>query len=236
MEQYLKLFRTQADYEAASEKPPVSHIVEDVDVKMKEKDPYCGHEYVEIAGLKWATMNIGANDITDYGLYFQWGDTQGYTSDQVGTGSDQKEFDFPDYKFGGNQYGNQTKYNDTDGKTVLDPEDDAAVANWGCAWRMPTSEEFVALGNAVNVQRVNYNGVYLVQCTDKTDSSKKLYFPYAGDLNYGRYVPSDATYWSSTLRNDNKGRAKLFATFNTYNYWSYDYPRSFGLPIRPVAE
>ena len=46
---------------------------------------YGGHEYVEIAGLKWATMNIGATSVTDYGLYFQWGDANGYTSEQVDT-------------------------------------------------------------------------------------------------------------------------------------------------------
>ena len=31
------------------------------------------------SGLKWANMNIGAEKETDYGLYFQWGDTIGYT-------------------------------------------------------------------------------------------------------------------------------------------------------------
>jgi hypothetical protein len=37
-------------------------------------------------------MNIGANSITDYGLYFQWGDISGYTSSQVGSGTNQKPF------------------------------------------------------------------------------------------------------------------------------------------------
>ena len=31
------------------------------------------------SGLKWAKMNIGATKETDYGKYFQWGDTVGYT-------------------------------------------------------------------------------------------------------------------------------------------------------------
>ena len=38
-------------------------------------------EYVEIGGIKWATMNVGATSILDVGLYFQQGDTQGYTAD-----------------------------------------------------------------------------------------------------------------------------------------------------------
>ena len=53
------------------------------------------HEYVDLGfpnGTLWATMNVGANSETDYGLYFQWGDTQGYTAEQVGSGENQKYF------------------------------------------------------------------------------------------------------------------------------------------------
>lgn len=39
------------------------------------------HTCVEIGGIKWATMNIGASEVTDYGLWFAWGETQGYTAD-----------------------------------------------------------------------------------------------------------------------------------------------------------
>ena len=45
------------------------------------------YDYVDLglpSGTLWATKNVGATNETDYGLYFQWGDTQGYTSEQVG--------------------------------------------------------------------------------------------------------------------------------------------------------
>ena len=36
-------------------------------------------EYVDLGlSVKWANMNVGAESETDYGLYFQWGDTVGY--------------------------------------------------------------------------------------------------------------------------------------------------------------
>lgn len=83
-----------------------------------------GHAYVEIGGIKWATMNIGANSVTDYGLYFQWGDIQGYTASQVGSGAGQKYFGWADYKYGNGtsspSASGMTKYNSTDGKTVLE--------------------------------------------------------------------------------------------------------------------
>lgn len=72
--------------------------------------------YVEIGGVKWATMNIGANSITDGGLYFQWGDTQGYTASQIGT---DKTFDWASYKYCDGTSSVITKYNSTDGLTTL---------------------------------------------------------------------------------------------------------------------
>ena len=75
------------------------------------------HDYIEIGGIKWSTMNIGANSITDPGLLFQWGDTQGYTTTQVGSGEGQKYFGWADYKFENNTSTNNnlivnlTKYN-----------------------------------------------------------------------------------------------------------------------------
>ena len=42
-----------------------------------------GHDFVEIGGIKWATCNIGAKKPTDPGLYFQWGNTKGYTAEEI---------------------------------------------------------------------------------------------------------------------------------------------------------
>ena len=96
--------------------------------------------------MKWAKCNIGASTPEEPGLYFQWGDTQGYTAEQVGPGGGQKYFGWPDYKFSidGSDM-NFSKYNASDSKTVLDPEDDAAHVNMGGNWRMPTYEEFKEL-------------------------------------------------------------------------------------------
>lgn len=108
------------------------------------------HDYVEIGGIKWATMNVGATSVTDYGLYFQWGDTQGYTASQVGSGEGQKSFEWTGYKYANNSSTIITKYNATDGLTTLELSDDAVNAAWGGSWRMPTSAECNTLINAVN--------------------------------------------------------------------------------------
>ena len=90
-------------------------------------------------------------------MYFQWGDTQGYTAEQITQG--EKQFTAGDEKFsiGGTTY-NFSKYNSTDGKTVLDLEDDAAHVLMGGNWRMPTNEDFLELINNTDLYLVPESG------------------------------------------------------------------------------
>lgn len=103
-----------------------------------------GHAYVDLglpSGTLWAKMNVGAKKETDYGLYFAWGETQGYTASQVGT---DKQFDWKNYAFRITKPINFTKY-DQDGLTNLELTDDAASVNMGGDWHMPTKKQCVEL-------------------------------------------------------------------------------------------
>ena len=248
---YLKEFSTHSEYEqyingSGAILPNVSVCTTEGDVHYNPYvDPYAGHDYVEIGGLKWATMNIGATGVTDTGLYFSWGDISGYTADQVGSGEGQKYFGWADYKYGNGTSSpgatGMTKYNSSDGKTVLDAEDDAAVANWGGSWRMPTTAEYVALGNAVNTTwTADYqgSGVAGIICTDRTDSSKELFFPACGRCYNGSVdnVGSYGNYWSSSL-NSSDIRNACFLYFLDGNVsWQNDYYyRFFGFLVRGVV-
>lgn len=207
-------------------------------------DPYNGHDYVEIGGLKWATMNVGANSITDVGLHFQWGDTQGYTAEQVGSEDGQKYFGWADYKYGDGTTNPHyitglTKYNMTDGKTILDIEDDAARANWGGQWRMPTTAEFQALGAAVNTAwTTNYqsSGIKGLVCTAKDGSGAELFFPAVGLCYDGSVynVGTGGCLWSSSLYSSKSYALSLgFQTGNTW--WSSNAYRHKGYAVRGVV-
>ena len=248
---YLKKFETQAAYEAAESSlilPNVSLTVDNNTVHYNPSTPVPPtptHDYVEIGGLKWATMNVGANSITDYGLYFQLGDTSGYTASEVGSGEGQKYFGWADYKYGnGTSYpdaADMTKYNATDGKTVLEAVDDAAVANWGGSWRMPTTAEFQALGNAVNTAwTADYqgSGVSGLVLTDKTDSSKVLFFPAAGFCRNGSVgsVGSYGYYWSSSLYAISRQNAYHLGFYSYLAHWDYFDGRYYGYAVRPVMD
>ena len=245
---YLKKFENHAAYAAESGLilPNVSLCVQENEVHYNPiPNPCEQHDYVEIGGIKWATKNVGACDVTDTGLYFQWADTQGYTASQVGSGEGQKYFGWADYKYGNgtSSPGNtdMTKYNETDGKTVLETADDAVIANWGGSWRMPTTEEFQALGQAVNsawTSSYEGSGVAGLVLTDKTDSSKVLFFPACGICEKGsvRYVGDNGYCWSSSLNTDSRRYAyRLYFNSSSAN-WVNNGARYLGLPVRPVAD
>jgi uncharacterized protein (TIGR02145 family) len=245
MAAYLKEFSTHSEYEqyingSGAILPNVSICKTEGDVHYNP-DPYAGHEYVEIGGLKWATMNVGANSITDTGLYFQWGDISGYTAEQVGRDEGQKFFGWADYKYGSTD---MTKYQGTgegkDGKTVLEVSDDAARANWGGKWRMPTRTEFQALSTATTsawTDDYQGSGVAGLICTDKTDSSKVLFFPAAGWCSLGNVIEVGryGYYWSSSLRSSSVQNAYELYFYNGDVYWQHYYNRCIGFPVRGVV-
>ena len=244
---HIDIFSSVTEYETAKSggtliTPNISFINESGGVIYLPEldDPYNGHEYVEIGGLKWATMNIGASQPSDYGLYFAWGETQGYTAEQVGNGEGQRYFNDIDYKYGNGTSSpddtGMTKYNATDGLTTLEAVDDAAVVNWGGSWRMPTTDEFQALGAAVNTTRTKVNNVDGILCTDKTDSSKTLFFPTGGFCSNGSvvYVGSEGNCWSSSLHTTRKEIAHQFL-FNPYAvFWENSINRFFGFNIHQL--
>jgi len=238
MSKFITKHATEAAYEAAASnlaKPHVALTADDNKVHYNPLTPTPSHEYVEIGGIKWATMNVGANSVTDTGLYFQWGDTQGYTADQVGEGEGQKYFGEDDCIYYND--GSYTKYNEGDSLITLESTDDAVKAAWGGNWRMPTVSEFIALGEAVNTAWTQVNGVSGLMCTDKTDETKTLFFPACGSAGYGSvyYVGDGGYYWSSSLYADYDDRNAYHLLFSDGGvYWDDYNSRCYGYRVRGV--
>ena len=90
------------------------------------------------SGLLWAKYNMGATEPTDRGNYYAWGET---STKKKYNGSSYKHFKTDDYDRVKKIY----KYNEGDGKEVLDLEDDAARANLGVGYRIPTKADWEEL-------------------------------------------------------------------------------------------
>ena len=144
------------------------------------------YEYVDLglpSGLKWAKCNVGAETETDYGDYFMWGSTTPNTAD---------ECTWVNYKHCNGTEDTLTKYNtkikygkNPDNIITLDSVDDAARANMGGDWRMPTSDELRELLDNTTNEWATINGVSGRKFTSKTDTSKYIFFPAAGNCGNG---------------------------------------------------
>lgn len=176
--EYLKLFENHSQYEdfIQSEdfiKPNVSHCIQENEVHYNPiPDPYNGHEYVDLgltSGTKWAKMNVGASSETDAGLYFAWGETQGYTASQVGNGEGQKAFSWNDYALTEDSGSTMSKYNASDNKTHLELTDDAAAANMGGDWHMPNRAQCLELFKETKNGFVTNAGAFTQYAWDNTN-------------------------------------------------------------------
>ena len=162
-----------------------------------------GYDYVDLelsSKTLWATCNVGASKPSDSGLYFQWGDTIGYTKDQVGNGDGKKKFYWSDYKWNPSGDGKTfTKYATEGAKLEL--EDDAANVNMGGDWHMPTPEQIRELLDNTISTWTEQNYVKGRLFTSKKDESKSIFIPAAGYVSNGslRSEGSGADVWSSML-------------------------------------
>lgn len=193
------------------------------------------HEYVDLglpSGTLWATENIKDENGND--LYFAWGETQGYTSGQVGTN---KNFSWEDYEFGTED--NISKYNETDGKTVLEPEDDAATVNWGSGWKTPTSEQFNELiGNTtVEIDFTNDDIICLKITSNINGNTLNLDRGYAWNSSFIE-TDGDGGYcfqsWTANLSNNNKNLSNAFKFFEGSSTDVSPLLRNIGTIIIPV--
>ncbi len=119
-----------------------------------------GHEYVDLGlSVKWATCNVGATLPEDYGSYFAWGEIapkNEYTEE------------------------NSIAWNNPMLRNIAgDTLHDAARANWGATWRMPTRAEMQELVNNCTYEWATRNGIAGALFTSKRNG-KSIFLPAAG--------------------------------------------------------
>ena len=200
--------------------------------KVENPDPETGnHEYVDLGlSVKWATCNVGASKPEEYGDYFAWGEVE-----------PKEYYAWSSYKWCNGSENSQTKYctdsyfGTVDNKTQLELSDDAARANWGGSWRMPTKAEQDELREKCTWIWTTQNGVAGYRVTSKSNGNS-IFLPAAG-YRYGRSLYSAGSYgyyWSSSLDTD-----RLDYAYELYIY-SDDVSRNYyrrysGCSVRPVC-
>lgn len=183
----------------------------------------------------WASYNVGAESPESYGNYYAWGET--YTKSQ---------YDWSNYSWCAGSENTLTKYclyadygnnGFTDGKYILEEQDDVAHVLWGDKWRTPSREEFDELLSYCNWEDETLNGVNGYRVTSQVEGyeGRSIFLPCAGsivgdELEYGEY----GVYWVNSISTGTNTYASLF--YGVARSANYMYPRYAGMSVRPVAQ
>ena len=157
-----------------------------------------GHEWVDLglpSGTKWATCNVGAESRGQVGVRVAWAEVKQKRS-------------WAEYTWKGYACARGEMY-DIAGNAKMD----AATANWGEGWRMPTREEWEELREYCSWDFVMWDGIegslfvsdinanyIFIPCAGYTrdDSGKLIYTQYNG------------AYWASTPIGNDGAYALIF--------------------------
>lgn len=214
---YLKKFETQAAYEAAQSGlilPNVSLTVDNNTVHYNPSSPTPptpSHEYVDLglpSGTKWATMNVGASSVTDYGNYYQYG--KGADTYQVTSGD--------------------SWYEGTE--DPLATSADTAVQVWGGAWHTPTKVQLEELTANTTYESTSIDGVICAKFT--AQNGNYVLLPQGGGWEDVEYMNNWGAYWSSTPDTNDYS---YYLDFNTdYVGGVFSDHKGYGILIRPVMD
>ncbi len=195
------------------------------------------------SGTLWADRNIGATSPEDYGAYFAWGEISpksDYTWSTYLDGNITNEYDC-----GTDKDIIWCKYGDK--ADIAGTSYDAATANWGAGYKMPTKEQCEELLNEdyttwtyCDGWNIQYNNTHVhgFKIESKTNGNS-IFLPAAGfrDLMDTDYAGSRGYYWSSSLDESVPRNAMEMKYFNSgYRTVYHSFYREYGLSVRAVSE
>ena len=181
-----------------------------------------GLELVDMGnGLKWASLNVGAQISSDTGNRYAWGET-----------SVKSNYSQSSYRYYSNGYENI-------GSDISATNYDVAKAVWGGQWRMPTLSELNALLNTTDYTWTwtTVDGVAGYQVTSQIEGTvgNSIFLPATG-YQGGSYYYEAGTgcyYWTSSLYID--GNSNYLHGSSSTCAIETEHMRYLGFAVRPVT-
>lgn len=204
-------------------------------------------EYIDLglpSDLKWASCNLGAKKPCDYGLYYQWGRTDGYAYDDpnivnhyLETKDESDSTKQYDFTMSGHEYRNNGE--------VLLPEDDAVYVATNGKAHMPTVDDIDELltntfkpwcqCTVLGEDHASHT-VYGTLFKSKTNSNK-IFIPAAGSFygSGGLFLDSGSRchVWSASCSSSDNA---YFFGFNSGDCGRNRSNRANGYSVRGVKK
>ncbi len=192
-----------------------SQTVDTVKIVRPTRGIIDGHEWVDLGlSVRWATCNLGADEPSDYGWYYAWGETEpkeSYIS------------------------GNSITYGKSMDVIEEDSGFDAANDTWGGFWRLPSKQEIDELSLKCTHEWTTMGEHKGYKITGPNGNS--IFLPAAGCCYKSKLYNAEISgfYWTSTPHETiNYNAYELFIGVGMFTS-STNY-RYIGQSIRPVIE
>lgn len=219
--------------ERLERKKEIKMPVRTFEKKLKNRYGYCidnlnkrisvrQHDFVDLGlSVKWATCNMGADEVWDSGGSYAWGELMS-----------KSKFECNNYWLCVDSCNNLTKYNTkpgfgpVDSLAVLESDDDVAQIRWGGSWRMPSVDEWKELRDnctwTLDLIKVNY--IYYSNSYSHYEIGYRITSNIPGYTERSIFLPA-GDYWSRDLDTDDPSCA-----FSLH----FTKQRCEGLHVRPV--
>ena len=174
------------------------------------------------SGTKWSCCNVGADSPDEYGNYYAWGETE------VKDGYVPNNYQYSHWTE--NSLGIPVQVFDYIGDDIAGTQYDAARANWGGSWRMPSLQQFKELMECCTYMPTTQLGTKGFLLTGPNGAT--IFLPSAG-YRFAIETYSGCRYWSSSLDQEKNWAYRL--NINNQSWECDSYGRYYGLPVRPVC-
>ena len=166
----------------------------------------------------WAGWNLGANSPEGYGDHYAWGETSPKSYFSEGTYT----------------YHNGSDYRSI-GSDISGTQYDAARAQWGGSWRMPTEAECDELVERCSWYLTTYRGVDGYKVVGPNGNA--IFLPFAGNYycENENEIATGGDYWTGTYDSENNSYATLLYVTNEGAHVTISHWREFGRSIRAVC-